>query len=292
MSTDAYKSLAAQFSRNVELIAQQRYHRLTPTVRTEQITGEKGFFDQIGATAARTRSTRHSDTPLMNTPHKRRMVTLVDYDWADLLDAEDLRKSSADPSSAYTDAAAAAMARATDQLIVDAATGVAKTGKDGESDTVFLAKNAINVQIGGSSSDVGLNVDKLRAAKEILDAAEAEDTDRFCIVNARQLRQLLAETEVTSADFNTVRTLVNGELNSFLGFRFIRSERLGQDENGNDKVLFWQKRGMLLAHAGSGKSEITDRADKNYATQVFVSRSMGATRMQEELVGYMACATS
>jgi len=290
MSTDAYKSLTAQFAKNVDLLAQQKYNRLLPAVRVETVEGEKAFFDQIGITAARTRSTRHSDTPLMNTPHKRRMVTLADYDWADLLDAEDLRKSSTDPTTAYADAAAAAISRATDQVIIDAATAEARTGKDGETATPYLSANVVGVTVGnGGAGDVGLNVEKLRVAKEILDAAEAEEDDRYCIVNAKQLRNLLAETETTSADYNTVRTLVNGELNSFLGFKFLRSERLGTDDAGDHKVLFWQKRGMLFAQAGADKSKITERDDKNFATQVFYSRTMGATRMQEEIVGYIAC---
>ena len=47
--------------------------------------------------------------------------------------------------------------------------------------------------------------------------------------------------------------------------------------------------GMKLAIGSEPQVKISERDDKNYATQVFVSMSIGATRMQEELVGYIEC---
>jgi len=82
---------------------------------------------------------------------------------------------------------------------------------------------------------------------------------------------------------------VNGEVNTFLGFDFVRTELLETDSNSDHKVLFWQNSGMKLAIGSEPNVQISTRDDKNYATQVFVSMSIGATRMQEELVGYIEC---
>jgi hypothetical protein len=182
------------------------------------------------------------------------------------------------------------MGRAMDQVIIDAADGTAYTGVAGGTSTSYASANTVDVQVGiAPAADTGLNVGKLRAAKQILDANEAADEDRFMIINAKQLQNLLAETETTSSDFNTVKALVSGDLDTFLGFKFIRTELLNVDGNSDHKVLFWQREGMKLALGKEPTIKISERADKNHATQVFASMAIGATRMQEELVGYIEC---
>tara|TARA_Y100000588_G_C14052028_1_gene837661 strand:- start:115 stop:456 length:342 start_codon:yes stop_codon:yes gene_type:complete len=83
--------------------------------------------------------------------------------------------------------------------------------------------------------------------------------------------------------------VVQGEVDTFLGFNFIRTQRIGTDSNADDKVLFYAKPGIVLAVGAEPQVRISERDDKNYATQVFASMSIGATRMQEELVGFIEC---
>ena len=84
MSTQVTTAFSQQFSSNVYLLSQQKGSKLRAGVREESIVGEKAFFDQIGSVAAVARTSRHADTPLMDTPHSRRMVTQTEYEWADL----------------------------------------------------------------------------------------------------------------------------------------------------------------------------------------------------------------
>lgn len=292
MSIQVTTAFIEQFSANVEHLAQQKGSRLRMAVEVESVTGKNAFFEQVGATEARQRTSRHSDTPRMDTPHARRRVSLVDYDWADLIDNEDRIRMLIDPTSPYSMAAANAMGRKMDDVIIAAATGTAFTGVDGSTSTPFSSANIVDVQVGSTASpvaDTGLNVEKLRAAKEILDANEVDDGDRFIALNAKQIRRLLAQTEVTSSDFNTVKALVNGELNTFLGFNFIRTERILTDSNADHKVLFWHKSGIKLGVGQNPVARISERDDKNYATQVFYSMAIGATRMEEAKVGYIEC---
>ena len=122
-----------------------------------------------------------------------------------------------------------------------------------------------------------------------MDANEADDDDRTMVLNAKPLKNLLAETEISSSDYNVVKALVHGEVNTFLGFDFIRTERIEVDGNADHKVLFWQRKGMLLGVGSNPTAKISERDDKNYATQVFFSMAIGSTRMQEELVGIIEC---
>jgi hypothetical protein len=290
MSVQITTAMVEQYKGNVEHLVQQKGSRLRSAVSVETVVGKNAFFEQIGSTAAQLRTSRHADTPRMDTPHARRRVSLEDYDWADLIDSEDRVRLLIDPQGPYATAASNALGRAIDSAIVSAADGTAFTGVAGGTSTSYDSSNTVDVQVGVSpAADTGLNVGKLRAAKNVLDANEADDEDRYCIINAKQLQNLLAETEVTSSDFATVKALVSGQVDSFLGFQFIRTELIGTDSNSDHKVLFWQKAGMKLAMGAEPTIKISERADKNHATQVFASMTIGATRMQEELVGYIEC---
>ena len=290
MSVQITTAFVEQYKGNVEHLVQQKGSRLREAVSVETVVGKNAFFEQVGSTAAQQRTSRHSDTPRMDTPHARRRVSLVDYDWADLIDDEDRVRMLIDPQSPYASAAAWAMGRAMDEEIVAAADGTAYTGVAGGTSTSYDSSNTVDVQVGISpAADTGLNVGKLRAAKQILDANEAEDGDRFCIINAKQLQNLLGQTEVTSSDYASVKALVSGDVDSFLGIQFVRTELIGTDSNSDHKVLFWQKAGMKLAIGAEPSIKISERADKNHATQVFASMAIGATRMQEKLVGYIEC---
>ena len=105
---------------------------------------------------------------------------------------------------------------------------------------------------------------------------------------ARQIKSLLMDTKISSADFNAIKPLVDGQVSRFAGFTMIPTQRTGLDSS-NDKVLYWAKGGILLGVGRDINVKITERPDKNYATQVFASMTIGATRMEEARVGFMSC---
>jgi len=284
MSTQITTAFVEQYKSNVLHLAQQKGSRLRNAVRVEMVTGKSAFFERIGSTAAEKRTSRHSDTPRMDTPHSRRKVSLDDYDWADLIDQEDKVRMLISPQSEYAIAGANAMGRAMDTAIIDAATGTAYSGAAGGT-SVSLPSGQ---KVAHGSAD--LSVAKLRSAKKILDAAEVDpDEEKFLVCSAEQIDALLAETEVTSSDFNTIKTLVQGEIDTFMGFKFIRSERLNTDSTPSRQVLAFAKSAIGLAIGSDISTKISERADKNYATQVFLSMTIGATRIEEEKMVEIAC---
>jgi len=123
MSVQITTAFVEQYKSNVFHLAQQKGSRLRDAVRTETVVGKAHFFERIGSTAALKRTSRHSDTPRVDTPHSRRKVTMDDYDWADLIDNEDKVRMLISPSSEYAQAGAWAMGRAMDDAIIDAASG-------------------------------------------------------------------------------------------------------------------------------------------------------------------------
>ena len=202
MSTQITTAFVNQFSANVQMLSQQMGSLLRNAVDIESVNGEKAFFDQVGSAAAVKRTSRHGDTPLIETPHTRRMVTMSDYEYADLIDDQDRVRLLIDPTSTYGRAAAAAMGRAMDDEIIAAALGTSLTGKDGSTSTVLPAGQKI------AHGSAGLTIAKLVSAKELLDAASVDPSiPRHIIVSPKQVSDLLNNTTVTSSDFNTVNTL-------------------------------------------------------------------------------------
>ena len=273
-----------QFSANVQMLSQQMGTKLREAVDVESVTGEKAFFEQVGQAAAVLRTSRNADTPLVETPHERRMVTMSDYEYASLIDDQDKVRLLTDPTSTYSKAAAAAMARSMDDVIISAALGTAKTGKDGGTSTVLPAAQKI------AHNSSGLTLAKLLNAKKILDKNEVDPSiDRYIVASPDQIEDLLNNTTITSADYNTVKALVQGEINQFLGFTFIQSTRLTLDGDGNRQVIAFASDGIKLAVGKEPTAKIDERPDKSYATQVYYCQTIGATRMEEAKVVEIAC---
>ena len=284
MSTQITTAFVNQFSANIQMLSQQMGSILRAAVDVESVNGEKAFFDQVGQAAAVLRTSRHADTPLVDTPHTRRMVTMSDYEYADLIDDSDKVRLLVDPTSTYSRAAAAAMGRAMDDVIISAALGTAKTGKDGSTSTALPAGQKI------AHGSAGLTIAKLVSAKELLDAASVDPSiPRHIVVSPKQISDLLNNTTVTSSDFNTVKALAQGEINSFVGFQFHVSNRLNTDSNSDRQVIAFASDGIKLAVGKEPAARIDERADKSYSTQVYYCQTIGATRMEEEKVVEIAC---
>ena len=284
MSTQITTAFVNQFGANIDLLSQQKDARFAGKTRMESQTGETGFYEQIGATAAVERTSRHADTPRVDTPHARRAVTMATFEWADLIDQADKVRMLIDPTSSYSMSAVMAMNRSRDDAMIEAALGTARTGKDGTTNVVLPATQKI------VASATGLTIDKLRQAAEIINANDVDpDIRRYLAFTSRQLTNLLETTEVTSSDFNTVKALVEGKVNEFMGFTFVRTERLTLDGNNDRQVIAWAEDGLLMAQGNNNISRITERPDKSYSVQVFRSEDFGATRMEEDKVVEIAC---
>ena len=288
MSSQITTSFVEQYSSNVQLLSQQMGSKLRSSVDEESVVGKNAFFEQIDSTAAVLRTSRHGDTPQIDTPHSRRRVSLADYEWGDLIDDSDKIRALVDPTSAYARNAAAAMNRAMDDVIITAMNASASTGVAGATSTALPSSQ----KTATSDQSDGLTIAKLLSAKKILDENDIDPSrKRFIVCGPQQISDLLGTTSVTSADFNTVRALSTGEVNSFLGFEFIMSTRLNKDAtNTTDRLVFaYTEDAIKLAIGKDIKANISERADKSYSTQVYYCMSLGAVRMEEKAVVQIPC---
>lgn len=285
MSNEILDWSVIDYKSTVEHLLQQRGSKFRGSVMEESYHGKSGAaVNQIGAVTAELQTTRHADTPLIETPHDKRWVFPSTYRWADLIDDTDKLKVIADPTSPYAINGAMSIGRAMDDAIVTAFTAAALTGEDGTTSTAHGSGQTASTTAGG------LTVAKLREAMQLLIAAEVDVDNEplFCAIGAQQHDDLLGQTQAVSLDYTSKPVLVDGRIKSFMGFNFIDSQRLAL--SGTDRTaVCWAKSGMHLGVWDDLNVNITERADKNYSTQVFVKATFGATRVEEQKVVAITC---
>ena len=287
MSTQITTAFVQQYSANVQMLSQQMGSRLRDAVRLETVVGKNAFIDQIGSVTAQLRSSRHADTPQIDTPHQRRRLSIASYEFADLIDDQDKVRMLIDPTSSYAQAAAAAMGRAMDDVIITAALGTASTGETGSGSATL---DATNNMVGSASSNDGLTIAKLTEAKRKMDLNDVDPSiPRYIAVGPKQIEDLLGTTQVTSSDFNTIKALVQGDVDTFMGFQFIMTNRLSIDSNDIRSCFAWAEDGITLGVGKDVQARIDERNDKGYATQVYYCMDIGAVRMEEAKVVKIFC---
>jgi len=212
------------------------------------------------------------------------MVTLATFRVADLIDVPDKVKTLNDPTSEYVVSFANAAGRKTDDVIIAAAFATAKTGVDGGTDESF---DTTNYRI--DSSSVGLTNTKLISARKILKEAENDPDMGFNIaISQEQLEDMLLDSTTTSGDYATVRALMSGEIDTWVGLKFIQTERLGTTSTER-RVIVWAQDQILVCVGAEPTGRIEELATKNFSTQVFYSMMLGATRMSGTGVVEVRC---
>lgn len=297
MSTQIDRAYVNQFSANVWMLAQQMNSRLRATVDVEPITGEFAFFDQIGQADPVEVVSRHADGVITEVPHGRRRLGGRDFAMNEMVDAQDTIRMLQDPTSRYVRTFAAGMARQMDRTIMAGFWANAATGKLGETNVAFPAGQQIAVDYveTGSTANSSLTIGKLRRARELLMDAGADDDEFYISCRQREINALLRTTEVGSADFNTVRALVNGEVDSFMGFKFVTvthraSNPIVQlDGSGHIRIPAYSKSGLMFGLMQEPRTQALPDPTKNGNTRIITTATFGAVRMEEERVVEIKC---
>jgi hypothetical protein len=108
------------------------------------------------------------------------------------------------------------------------------------------------------------------------------------VVTARQIRELLEDDKVTSQDFNTVKALVKGEVDEYMGFRFIRTQRLISTSSVRN-CFFYASPAIRFGMQIAPNSTQSIRPDKRNAAQIYTCGSWGALRVEDKMVVSVLC---
>lgn len=278
---DTQNTIYAQaYSQNIMQLAQQKYSKLIDTVyRKENVRGKTFFQDQIGEWSMEVKGSRNTQTPNNDPALARRMGTMVDYHDARLLDRGDELKVISDPRSAYTMAAAQSLGRKIDDVIISAAIGTAYSGETGSTSVT----NG-NVKLVTANT---ITFAEVRDIKLAMDNADCPAEERYFVVAPDTLNALLGVSEATSSDYNAVKALVNGEINTWLGFKWVMTTRIttataaiGSSVEG----IAYNKYGLCLAMADAPMVRTDERTDLSYSWQVYYELNLGAVRLEEDKV--------
>ncbi len=285
MSIEIPVSYVDQFSANVHMLAEQRMSRLRAAVDFEAVTGESFSRETLGGIdAPNTVDELHGDTPLNNTPHNRRWGYITNYDVADLIDKQSKVAMLIDPESRYTMRHAGTMGRGFDDSVIAALGGVAMSGRNGSTSNALPSGQKI------TEGSTGMTVAKLLEAKRLLDAAEVDEfIPRFVAMTSTQFKDLLEDDKISNADYNTVKALVKGEIDTYLGFKFLRTERLLLSDADTRLCYAWAQTGVLLGVSQEPVSVAAPRPDKRMSQQIYTYGSWGAVRIEDEMVVEIPC---
>lgn len=213
MSKNLTNAAVQEFDSEVKHAYQARGKlRNTVTVRTN-VTGDAYKFAGTGKGLANQKATQADVTP-MDISYNRPTATLENWNAPEYTDIFDQATVNFDEKSELAETIADAITRREDQIIIDAMdAGTYSAAPAGDSAVGLLidltATNALTVAALRQANTKGLT------------KRGVPSTDRTIALSADSLDQLLATTQTTSSDFNTVKALVQGEIDTFLGFKFM-----------------------------------------------------------------------
>ena len=278
---------AKAYGSNVSMLAQQIGPRLRTTVTVKSgVVGEETYMDQIEAFEAIARGSRLAATDPTLASYARRRIALEDFYIAKAIDKMDDVRTLADPTSAISKSGIAGLGRKIDDQIIAAIYGTAYTGKVGGTSTVLPSAQKV------ASASTNLTLAKWLDALEILNGNDVDPSDeKYLLIGSNQLSSLLNTTEIKSADYNTVKALAQGQLNSFLGCTVIRTERLPVAASVR-KCLLYTKSGVGLAIGRDIVSRIDELPTNHYAKQLYFSMAIGASRLEEDKCVEISCLES
>jgi len=230
------------FESNLRIDSTQKASRLSMCVDAEFNYSEKGdrfTFDYVGGSDPEEMTDRFGDLPEGDIDERRRVGYFKPYDDGKRLGASyDEARQVADPANKKVLSMKQGLARLHDDRILAAMLGTAYTGRDGTSSIALPSAQKIAVDShkynSAGSGNAPLSVSKVYEAKVAFDQAEVEG-ERWMIAESDQIAWLLQDEKLSSADYNTVKALVKGEIDEWAGFKWQRFERMGTYSGGTHR---------------------------------------------------------
>jgi len=285
---DFYNHYTTEFNQNWLTRIQQMPSKLAQYISTEEFDGEKKRYDRMNTVAVQERTMRNGPTPTQNVSTDSRWAKRKSFDIpAHLIDRDEAQNLGALtlPNSELIKQHGFAYNRKFDQQVLRTALGAVWTGTDGETSTAFSATYQI---AHGSAS---LTIAKILQAKEIMDTAEVdEQSSPIMVVHPKQITSLLNITEVKSADYNTVKALAEGKVDTFCGFKFITSTQVAVSSTTYSCVAFHPS--ALRITRGGLVTSIKERADLSDSMQLYSYFRLAGTRVHDEAVIQIDCQNS
>jgi hypothetical protein len=272
-----------KFAADVIHLAQQKKSKLRMCVREQFDVANKFTFNVTSARGAMTARTnvgvvagKRTATAFADQVYNNRVVLPTPYYAADSFSEEDIKRRLESPQTTLAAAFASQMGRTFDDIII-ASWFAAALDSLGTSNA-----HPSGSQIGGATTAPSL--DLVLTARELMAEADIDpDEEKYLVVSPNFITALLNDTKVGSADYNTVKAMVDGKVDTFMGFKFIESNRL-TSPGGTPKQIYgcaFTKDSVGLAVNIEGKVKIGEDPSLSFDTIVQVQLDAGAVRIQD-----------
>ena len=279
------------YSRVILPLARQEKSLLYDTVYIKtDITGKCFYQDQIGKWKMSGKTAINADTPQNDPNLSRTRIDMGTYNDARMFDRTLREQEFSDPVSVAGVCLQSAVGVQIDEIIYDALGGTAYRGEKGEKSVSFPAAKTVKKDFETSGTNTGLTVAKIRRAKKMLDAKGVPTSDRTFVTSATGLEQLLGTTQATSSDYNNVKALVTGDIDTFIGFKFkVLPDGIITVTNNIANYFAYHKTGICFGMLEELFLRITERDDKSFSKQVYYEITGGAGRLEEDKVILVEC---
>jgi len=202
-------SLSTNFVKLFEAEVHQAYQsvqKLAGTCRTRTgVVGSTVQFPKIGAGQA-TVHIPSTNVSALNVTHSNVTATLSDFVAPEYTSIFDQQKVNYDERSELVQVVSNAIGRRADQIKLDALAAAS-------------SPQTVANSIGGANTNI--NFAKIRESAKLLNTKNVPASDRYMVIHANGLANLLSEEQATSADYVAAKALLDGSINTYMGFKFI-----------------------------------------------------------------------
>jgi hypothetical protein len=277
-----------EVSRFWEMQSQQTDSRLGMAVTSAPFQGRRKQFNMLDQGEMTEVTDRKGDTPDGDSTGNKYWIYRRKFEWVKVWDEDDQLNLGqvALPDSDEVQSMTAASNRTKDRVIINSFDATRFIGEDGTTTDTFDTNMqvAVNYVASGSPANSGLTVAKILQAKKLMDAQELPDGDRHFVTSSQQLQDMLLQEQFTSADYANVKALVNGQVDTFAGFKFHRTELLSRNVSTDVRTCFaWHKSGVKFAEIGR-EVHIDPLPQRRHATQLRGVYRCGAVRTENTRV--------
>jgi hypothetical protein len=292
-------AFAAEYSSRLYILSQQKGNVLRPYLDFEPFSAAASlFYDTLAPSdpPAPGGNTLHGDTPVVENDFGVRMLTPNLWDTGHILDDDRLARLKINPEGGILANDAEAFGRFVDAQVISAALGVAYTGKNGTGPQVSLYQKSVGINGDGSVCAAGtlpavatiapMSVNKVRLMKLICDRANM-GPNRVWVVDPGDICAMLGILQVTSSDYNTVKALSQGDINTFCGFKFVSLNGLPLDaatSTATRTFVFEANKALKMVELSAMTTKIAEDPTKKFKKRIYSKIDFGVGRAEEGIV--------
>lgn len=270
-----------------DALAQRDCRFAKASVDRGMIEGSSFTINSLGTTEMKAVTGRYQDKTPQSLDHNTRVVYMADYDATIVVDGFDVPKLSADPSFKYPGLLADASNRLKDKVIYRALLDAVVT-KSGENSFSATTLPAGQIVLAGGTAFTKAKAIFARSLFRKNECDEQNGEQLYISYNDEMVRQILADTTLTSSDFMAVQMLQSGKVaENWMGFTWVPYQALDNGAGGSTeaRTVAWAKSGVEIGMGINFKTDVSEnKAKRGHPTEAYGWISLGAGRQDEKKV--------